>query len=167
MSRANFQPNPNLNNIIREDFEGVAFRGAAVAELMLSGYLGSDNHSRSGVWLDFLPRQSSRRGSGEYPQEQSGNLISSLNVEPEGELQYAVGFFYDNSNKMVYDSDGQGGSQLVPIDRDGFDYVINNLEFGRPNGDFGPLYMTFEGWNADDVKSAMMRSDVLLGELPF
>jgi hypothetical protein len=114
---------------------------AYMAKQVLSLKLSASDSPRTGFDLDYLPRQSSKGDSKEFPQEQSGNLISSVSSVFATETSVNVGFFYDASMKITYDEDGE----LTMLSGPQFNEVIEYLEFQHKEENGGPLYQVFEG----------------------
>lgn len=149
--------NPNWVKEVESQLETGIGTASSTAFAFLFNQLTEAGGDRTGNFYEFLPRQSSAFGSGEYPQEQSGNLLSSVALEPgDDSLMFHVGFFYEYSNKEVYDSGNEG--DLISISASDFDDILRYLEFGRPDRENGPLFMTFEGENSVEVHADMNRS---------
>jgi len=108
-------------------------------------YSSLGRHSTTGNdWTEKYPDEMFARSSNaealEYPQMQTGELREDLDVVVENDLSLNIGFFDGNMKKFMY------------------------LEFGRMTlsgdmmvspADYGPLYMTFEGKDSQEVISSM------------
>lgn len=113
--------------------------------------------SRSGTKYDYLPYTSSTNT--EFPQEQSGNLRSSIGMQEVGKLDFAVGFFYEFSNKehYMFQEGIDVEPQLVSIGENEFGQMVRWFEFDRNFDDYKPLFGTFEGAGSDVLHSFMIK----------
>lgn len=99
-------------------------------------------HQTSGNdWTEDYPDEmfhvSSDPEKNEYPQFQTGSLRDSLGFDSGGDLEFQVGFFGESEAKLFYLEFGRtkitdSGMRVSPVD-------------------YGPLYMTFEGKDSDEV----------------
>jgi hypothetical protein len=114
-------------------------------ESALKAALSRGSSMRGGIQHDFLPYVSSAQYSTEWPQEQSGNLLSSISFEQmQGtDAGSAFGYFYDKSNKLTYDS-SKTSPTLSSLSSVEFDEKVQFLEFGFFSADYGPLTRYFE-----------------------
>jgi len=106
--------------------------------------LGAHNTSGND-WTEEYPEEMFRVSSDpekkEYPQMQTGSLRESVSFERVNDLEFQVGFFNESQVKLLYLEFGRmkvsdSGRQVAPFD-------------------YGPLYMTFEGVDSDDVLGNM------------
>lgn len=121
----------DLNNDLAELIELAAF-GAA---LQLDDNISAGN--RSGTKYRKYPRRSSAEG--EYPQEQFGKLRRMIQYERGEGTSSEVGFTPKNSKEE---------RQLIYLERTG-DPTKGGIGLRRP------LYMSFEGKDADVMKKRM------------
>lgn len=99
-------------------------------------------HSTTGNdWTEEYPDEmflvSSDPENHEYPQMQTGSLRDSVAFDSSGPLDFHVGFFGEDEVKLFYLEFGRmkvgdSGMKASPVD-------------------YGPLYMTFEGKDSDEV----------------
>lgn len=111
--------------------------------------------TRSGMKYDWLPYVSS--DTNEFPQEQSGNLRSSIHFEELGKFEFAMGFFYDVSDKLHYQLGGDGET-LVPISLNDFNDMIRWFEFDRNTSNAKPLFGSFEGAGSERIHEIMEKT---------
>lgn len=127
-----FQQNPAFDEEMRADVEVLMFAAAEGATEGLRYRLLADSQSRSGRKYAKYPRISSRYG--EYPQEQSGELVRGVGVQVGREkMEYAVGIFGVDEEKLMY------------------------LEFTGA-GVRRPLFMYFEGRDSGETIADMNRA---------
>lgn len=117
------------------------------------------SEERTGEQYETLPHRSSAVDSGEFPQQQSGNLLSSVGLMPtDDKLAFYVGFFYELSNKSVFDTTQEELGGMVDITAEEFSDILSYLEFQRSDRENGPLFMTFEGRYAERIHGKMNKS---------
>jgi len=139
-----FTENPRWFEVEKGRLSGGLEEAVFVPFQHLYQSLGAHNTSGND-WTEQFPEEMFRVSSDpekkEYPQMQTGSLRESVSFERAGDLEFQVGFFGESQVKLMY------------------------LEFGRTKVsdsgrrvspfDYGPLYMTFEGVDSDDVLGSM------------
>ena len=128
MTSSRVRPSTEILEIMEEYADELMEVAANAAAELLDYKMGYSSQKRTGQHWPGNPRRSSRFG--EYPQEQTGDTQRSIGVVREGHADYAVGFFgEDPPGKAEY------------------------LEEVR-----GPLYMLFEGQDADESQRVMNKA---------
>jgi len=122
---------PGVPNIVRAQAERVIYHVANRSAEVLREQLSAG--VRTGRFHSMLPRQSSALG--EYPQEQTGELVRSVQAVKVNASTYAVGF--------------------VNIDQD----KVLELEFGTPQqGGRAPLAMHMRDFDTANARFEILKS---------
>lgn len=153
-----FDENPNWFPQVESQLElGISNAALVPFSFLLEKLPYSEE--RTGELYESLPHRSSAVDSGEFPQQQSGNLLSSVGLMPTDEkLAFYVGFFYELSNKVVFDTTQEELGVMMNITAEEFGDIISYLEFQRSDRENGPLFMTFEGRYSEKIHSGMNKS---------
>ena len=92
--------NPNLLAELAEDLDAALEFAAKGAAEGLEEKMSSSGGPRTGRKYAKYPRRSSAWG--EYPQEQFGQLRASVDYVRAAQMQYMVGFFGEDIEKLEY-----------------------------------------------------------------
>lgn len=134
------EQNPALMSELLKDLdeavEEAAFEAASELQVRVSA------GTRTGRHWPGDPRRASARG--EYPQEQWGDLVKSVDNKRTGQAEQAVGFFDENQfklNKLEFGLDSASDNQSTGT--------------GDRKGQRRPLYMLFQGRDRDKTLKSM------------
>lgn len=128
-----FEHNPNLLSLMEDDLDKAVGAAAQASADRLRERVSRGYQPRTGEFWEnygYLYRSSA---IGEYPQEQFGGLRRSVDSVKLGKLRYAVGFFGESMEKLMY------------------------LEY-TGEGRRMPLHMHFAGPDASDTMSLMAKA---------
>ena len=97
-----YTPNPDFTKQLAASVDSVVNRAAEASADQLRENVSAG--ARTGIHYPWMPRRSS--APGEFPQQQSGNLLESVGVANPRfhaglqEFEYAVGFFGEDMQKL-------------------------------------------------------------------
>lgn len=129
-----FQENPSILENLQADLSPKVEIASLSAATSLIDRISAG--TRRGRHYAKYPRRSS--ASGEYPQEQFGHLVNSVDNVRVDALTYAVGFFGEDMDKLIY--------------------LELRGEAGTGKGRRQPLYMHFVGQDSTATLDEMAQA---------